>query len=135
MENINRFRVRLKELRKENNMTQRNLADKLGVVRTAIANYETGRTIPDSETLNHLATILNTTTDYLLGRTDNPSPISETEPSIDEEIAQIMKDLGPDVTLQFYDLKGMSDEEKEDLKLFLQLLKAKREKKDDSNRH
>lgn len=132
MENINNFRIRLKDLRKKNNMTQKDLAKRLGVVRTAVANYETGRTIPDSETLNHLANILDTTTDYLLGRTDNPSPIDETEPSIDEEIAQIMKDLGPDVTLQFYDLKGMSDEEKEDLKLFLQLLKAKRKRKDDS---
>lgn len=133
MENINNFRIRLKDLRKKNNMTQKDLAKRLGVVRTAVANYETGRTIPDSETLNHLANILDTTTDYLLGRTDNPSPINETEPSIDEEIAQIMKDLGPDVTLQFYDLKGMSDEEKEDLKLFLQLLKAKRKKKNENS--
>jgi hypothetical protein len=31
---------------------------------------------------------------------------------------------GPDITLQFYDLKGMTDEEKENLKIFLQGLKA-----------
>jgi transcriptional regulator with XRE-family HTH domain len=58
--------------------------------------------------------------------TDTPSP------SLDDELTQIMRDLGPDVTLQFYDLKGMSQEEKEQLKIFLQGLKARRkeQKKD-----
>ena len=55
--------------------------------------------------------------------TDTPSP------SIDDELTQIMKELGPDITLHFYDLKGMSQEEKENLKIFLQGLKARREQK------
>ena len=49
-------------------MKQQDLADKLGLVRSAIANYETGRAVPDSETLSLIANIFNVTTDYLLGR-------------------------------------------------------------------
>ena len=55
--------------------------------------------------------------------------VNEPSPSLDDELTQIMRDLGPDVTLQFYDLKGMSQEEKEQLKIFLQGLKARRKEK------
>src|SRR5690554_6416087 len=74
MKNIDKFKNRLRELRKENNMTQQELANKIGIVRTSITNYETGRAVPDSETLNLIANSLNTTTDYLLGRTDIRNP-------------------------------------------------------------
>lgn len=74
MADTNKFKERLKELRKEYSLTQQELADKIGVVRTAIANYETGRTIPDADTLSLLAKIFNTTTDYLLGNSDIRNP-------------------------------------------------------------
>lgn len=51
MNDVNKFKDRLKELRKEYSFTQQELANKIGIVRTAIANYETGRTIPGSDTL------------------------------------------------------------------------------------
>lgn len=75
MSNMDLFKQRLKELRGKYNMTQQDLANQLGIVRTAIANYETGRTSPDSETLSLIANIFNTSTDYLLGRTDIKEPI------------------------------------------------------------
>ncbi len=74
MNNVNKFKDRLKELRKEYSFTQQELANKIGIVRTAIANYETGRTIPDSDTLTLLAKIFDTTTDYLLGISDIKNP-------------------------------------------------------------
>ncbi|WP_053983846.1 helix-turn-helix domain-containing protein [Niameybacter massiliensis] len=64
------FALRLKELRKENNITQLELSKKLGIVRTAITNYETGRTMPDPITLNALAKIFNVSLDYLMGETN-----------------------------------------------------------------
>lgn len=51
------------------------------------------------------------------------------EKTIDDEIMEIMRELGPEITLQLYDLKGMTDEEKESLKIFLQGLKARREQR------
>lgn len=77
MNDTNKFKNRLKELRKEFEMTQQDLANKIGIVRTAITNYETGRTIPDSETLSVMAKIFNTTTDYLLGNSDIRNPYKE----------------------------------------------------------
>lgn len=77
MNDNNKFKNRLKELRKEFEITQQDLANKIGIVRTAIANYETGRTIPDSETLSIIARIFNTTTDYLLGNSDIRNPYKD----------------------------------------------------------
>lgn len=70
MEKESTFSNRLKSLRKELNLTQSILADKLGIVRTAVTNYETGRALPDPNTLEKIAEIFNVSTDYILGRTD-----------------------------------------------------------------
>lgn len=117
---------RLKEIRTEKEKTQQEIANYLGITRPAYTAYESGNRQPDYETLQRLADFFNVTTDFLLGRTDSRN---ESTPTLDDEITQIMRDLGPDVTLHFYDLKGMTDEEKENLKIFLQGLKARREQK------
>lgn len=61
------FRDVLIELRKSNHMTQEELGTKLGVVKSTIANYESGYRKPDDETLIKLSTIFNVSIDYLLG--------------------------------------------------------------------
>lgn len=61
---------RIKKLRKKHNLTQDEVADLIGKKRSNFSAYETGRTVPPSNTLDKLASIFNTTTDYLLGKTD-----------------------------------------------------------------
>lgn len=68
-----KFGKRLKNLRISRNLTQKDIADLLNVGVTTISNYETGRNEPSHEKLKILANYFNTTTDYLLGITDNPS--------------------------------------------------------------
>ena len=60
------------ELRYKRGYSQRELARRLNVSQTAVSQWETGRTYPDIETLVKLADFYGTTTDYILGRTDNP---------------------------------------------------------------
>lgn len=117
---------RLRKLRNEKKFTQKDVASFLNISDRTIGYYESGQRNPDPETLQKLADFFDVSVDYLLGRTDIKNP---EESTIDDEISKIMKDLGPDITMQFYDLKGMTEEEKEDLKIFLQLLKEKRKKK------
>lgn len=66
--------VRVRELRERRNMTQPELASLLGVNPRQILRYEKGETDPNSETLGALAVILNTTSDYLIGLTNDPKP-------------------------------------------------------------
>ncbi len=77
-EETKKFACRLKELRNKKEMTQQELATKLNLGRTAIANYETGRTSPDIKTLRKMAIIFETSTDYLLGITDGEKPTYST---------------------------------------------------------
>lgn len=58
---------RLKQLRKENNLTQKQLALQIGVQNAVISFYEVGERYPSPEVLVKLASTLHVTTDYLLG--------------------------------------------------------------------
>ena len=61
---------KIKELRGLNNMTQEDLALKLGVARTAVSMWETGESKPRLETLIQLSKIFNCSVDELLTKTE-----------------------------------------------------------------
>ena len=62
---------RLKEIRLEKKLTQKEIAIKLNITQQTYSDYETGRTDPDIETLILIGDILETRIDYLLGRVDD----------------------------------------------------------------
>ena len=64
------FATRLRELRKERNLRQIDLATDLGVAQTTIANYEQHSRFPDEETLHSIANYFDISLDYLMGRED-----------------------------------------------------------------
>ncbi len=70
MINSNIFPQRLKELRLKKGLTQTELGEKVGVKQNTFTNWENGKREPNFETLLKLASILNTTTSYLLGESD-----------------------------------------------------------------
>lgn len=62
-----KFATRLRALRKEKNMTQKMLADRLGLATSAVCSYEAGARCPSYEVLIKIAGIFRVSTDYLLG--------------------------------------------------------------------
>lgn len=61
------FGDKLKELRKNNNISQEKLGEYLNVTSTAIYSWEINRTQPSIENIVKIADFFNVTTDYLLG--------------------------------------------------------------------
>ncbi len=62
----------IRDMREDHDMKQQEVADYLGIAQTVYSRYERGfQTIP-VEHLLKLADLYNVSTDYLLGRTDNP---------------------------------------------------------------
>ena len=61
------FGNRLRNLRKEMHLTQKQLADMIGVQHSIISFYEVGDRIPSVEVIVKLSVSLHTSTDYLLG--------------------------------------------------------------------
>ena len=57
---------KIKQLRKDNNMTQEDLAEKLNVSRQTISKWETNITIPDADNIVAISKLFNITTDELL---------------------------------------------------------------------
>lgn len=53
-------------LRKQQNITQKTIADQLKIDRSSYSNYERGVTEPDSRSLKKLAKIFDVSVDYLL---------------------------------------------------------------------
>lgn len=65
------FAENLRLLRKENNLTQKNLADFLKVSKFTISHWELGDSFPSIDFIKTLATFFNVSTDYLLGLEDD----------------------------------------------------------------
>lgn len=57
----------LKSLRIKNNLTQAQLAQKLGITKSVISAYENGIRMPSYDILISIAKVFKVTTDYLLG--------------------------------------------------------------------
>ena len=62
---------RLRAIRLEHNLTQKNIADVLGVDRTTYTLYETGATSPSPDTLYKLSRMYDVTVGYLMGVEEN----------------------------------------------------------------
>ena len=89
---------RIKQLRQENNLTQKELAEKLSIGLTTISNYETGYSIPDVQMLLKIANIFGVSIDYLAGKTDQRN--SSTDPLLEgfPEGVQILRRANRELT-------------------------------------
>lgn len=88
------FASRLKQLRLNKNLRQEQVANLIGVNKSAISTYENNTRQPSFEILVRLATLYRVSTDYLLGRTDSRSldlsGLTDEEAAAISEIVAIM---------------------------------------------
>ena len=68
-----KFCDKLQKIRKENNVTQEQLADKLNVSRQAVSKWESGTAYPDTEKLIQISKIFNISLDELVNDNKNNS--------------------------------------------------------------
>jgi transcriptional regulator with XRE-family HTH domain len=114
---------RIKQLREEKGLLQKDIARIIGITDSAIGHYERGARFPDPETLRKLAEYFGVSVDYLLGRTDVRTPTQPWRPAItpkDEkdiakDLERIMSDLTQADGLMFYN-EPMTDEDKQLIK-------------------
>lgn len=66
--------MRLRELREDNDLTQKALAEYLHIRQNTYSQYETGMRQLPLDALIQLANYFHTSTDYLLGLTDEMKP-------------------------------------------------------------
>jgi len=66
--------LRFRELRLKNKFTHESMAQALDIAVRMVGKYETGESDPSSDVVSRMADIFNVSSDYLLGRTDDPTP-------------------------------------------------------------
>ena len=99
--------IRLRELRKEKNMTQEELAKLINSTKANISKYETGKVEPNIETIRFFAEYFDVSVDYLLGDTNVKHHTD---------------------TLAFHVDGDLTEEEWEEVQNYIEFLKSKRKK-------
>ena len=64
--NQDKISTTIKKIRKDNNLTQAELADKLGVTYQAVSKWETGKNIPDIAILQEISKIFDVNVDEII---------------------------------------------------------------------
>lgn len=83
--------MNLKELRKKNNITQQEIAQKLQISQATYCNYELKNREPDIDTLIKLADFYHCSLDELVGRESDMLNLNALEPEIGSLIRKIIK--------------------------------------------
>lgn len=118
---------RLKFLRNQLGKTQNDIANYLNISRTAYNNYESGIRVPDNDKLIKLADLYSVSVDYLLGRTDDPTPYRnvdqdlDQERDLDDELKKLLKD---EELAAFYDFTNMDEATKKEIINFIKFKKG-----------
>ena len=109
----NEFTIRLKELRKNKGLTQKDAAKLLGIGQTTIANYENGTRVPDLTKVSEIADLFKVSVDFLLGREGYALTVQEKKPEEEK----------PDYSYKEY-MKSLLDGDKKAVrKILLSFLK------------
>ena len=106
---------RFKEIRIKRNITQVDLAKQIDVKQETISAYESGKAFPSAETLIKIADYLNTSTDYLLGRIDDDSPLSGFN----------IKEMNPKTYKMLNNFIMLKDKEKDDVLWYSEVIRKK----------
>ena len=83
--------LRIKHLREKFGWTQDQFADKLNMTPSDIGEYESGRNVLPSTVLAAIADLFDTSTDYLLGRADEPYNYPLLAASISKEDGELLR--------------------------------------------
>ncbi len=89
--------LRIKSLRKKENLTQKQLAEKIGVSQRMIGYYESEERFPPHDVLTKLADCFSVSADYLLGRSVTGEPNEQVAPKDEKDIAKRMEEIKKDL--------------------------------------
>ena len=87
---------KLKSLRIEKKLTQKQVADRIGLAISAVSSYESGSRYPSYDVLVKLARMFHVSTDYLLGITDrrniDVTGLNDNEIGLVSQLVEMLRD-------------------------------------------
>ena len=120
---------RIKELRKQQNMTQKELANYLQIADSTLSYWEQGKYEPDIDALKHLSKFFKVPIDYLLGsELSEWSGISDNGDSIVKEDHIFYNNIINSGSTNRNEFTGLTNEEINKLAEYAEFLKSQRNK-------
>jgi transcriptional regulator with XRE-family HTH domain len=109
---------RIKNLRDHYDKNLNDIIEYIGVTKSTYTDYESGKKKPPHEHLMKLAEYYSVSVDYLLNRTNDPTPIRNLNEdlisdNLDEELNNILND--PNIRISISDFSSWSDNDKQEL--------------------
>ena len=112
---------RLKLLRKERGLLQRDVAEHLNIAVSTYSYWENGKFEPDQESLSKLADFFGVSADYLLGREKNSPPAQQESLNIPDALKPYQ--------FAFYEgMDGLSEESIKDILKYVEFTREKEQK-------
>jgi len=105
----------IKKLRIKRKITQVDLAREIMVKQETISAYESGKALPSADALIKIANYLNTSTDYLLGRIEEDSPLTNFN----------FKDMNPKTYKMINNFIMLKDKQKDDVLWYSEVVRKK----------
>lgn len=117
--------ARLRERRERFAKTQLDAARELGISNVQLSRYESDDRKPDPEMLGRFAEYYRTTSDYLLGRTDDPSPEARAVP-VPEAYSDFERFINDPAHGAFFkEFLDAPEESKEEMRRFWEFIRVR----------
>lgn len=126
---------RLTKLRKQKGYEAQYVANLLNVAKSTYSGYENNKSVPNHESLKKIADFYSVSVDYILGRTNDTTPIghSKKEKEVNEKLDDFIKEVEKSDGLMFSGSK-MDESTKEVLLKMLRTTKDMAEKMNENNK-
>ncbi|WP_273711975.1 helix-turn-helix domain-containing protein [Leuconostoc mesenteroides] len=116
---------RMKEQRKIKKLTQTSLAELVNSSRSSIAQIETDKYTPSFAMLSLIADALDTTVEYLQGKTDSPTKTIDSNVNTGDENKKHVE-LSDDELIMSFEGKELSEDYKKSILAFVKMLREER---------
>lgn len=126
----------IRELRESLKISQKELAERIGISNVVLSRYELDDRKPDYDTLEKIADFFDVTTDYLIGRSDIKNPEQLTHEGIKNEDYAALTPYQKEVMDFFMQSESLSFHDKpenlldalEEFEIFYEMLKKREER-------
>jgi len=116
---------RIKELRTQKKLTQSELAELVNTSRVTISRIESDIRNPSFAMLSLIADALDTTVDYLQGKTDTPTKTIDSNVNTGDENKKHVE-LSDDELIMSFEGKDLSEDYKKSILAFVKMLREER---------
>lgn len=116
--------LKIKELRKEKKISQKELSEKIGIDNSQLSKIEQGKMMPTLLQLMEISSIFNVSLDWLTGREEVKEAIQQDPPAANNELVELLREKAAILEGQIKDKEAIIKEKEEKEAMYKERLEA-----------